>query len=517
MKKIIVTNTSHILIIIIFIITFIFGKNLGLMPQDSAFQNEITTLKKSINKRYDVLPDQKILKISDVINISPNFPYRILLDLYKENKQVINDTDNRDQFTIFLTNELGEEQKLKEFNLKDGEIQNNSEINFTATGHFQNLEVRRPEKLDSAGILTVQNIRLYALNDIDNLKPTISGYANDQKIILDNLTEKSNKTRRFNRKRQVIGISFIANANNISSVDIGLIFIGSGGVNSYNLELYEADDKGVPDLSRGRLAHAVFSKESSKDSMVGPNIYHIPLGANLNIGSNYFLGINNSEVKFNILNTLKILSSDKSQKEEFDSWSIVDGRSIKLSSDHLDIRIKSNNQVKFQEEKILTGAIIQDLGAGKGHYQYKQRSEPSDFLDIFNIHNEKDQQCVFFDPVAIGISAKAIGDVSFTYKFNTIYPFNKLAMNFQSHGGSFSDIVAYYSYDNDSWQEVSSDLSKELRNKDKNNYFEVLDGNNNRNLVYLKIVYDHNNKYKLGFNHLFGIRYLKVEADLNIR
>lgn len=510
---------SYSLVFIVFIIVFIFGKNLNPNPQDQVLQQAVDQPNRSNSRVYNISAEQTIYHINDVVNAKPQLGYRIMFDAEaRGGEPTVNKNEETDslEFDFYTTNSFQEEQLLKAYKIENNQILKNNEINFIANGSYEDLEIRKKSN-NSKIILTFQNIRVYPLNttNLSSLKSTILGSTGEEKVIIDNQVENTKDLYRFNWKNQIIGTSFIANSNNISSVEIGMSFIGNGGINNYYLELYEADDQGRPNLAKGRIAYFGFNQNSAeKELKLDKNKYRIPLTSNLEVGKKYFVGINNFEMKFNWLNTLVINGTKNNQKGIV--WQSVKNKTKKLKGS-LDIKMFSKDLTMLQGEKVLSNTVIQDLGNGEGIYTYNQTGNSLGFLDLFNIENENNIQSVFSDNVSEGISAKDSDKASFSYKFDTIYPFDKLSLEFQKISGGFAGIKGFYSFDNQNWKEIQSDYDKEeIVVGGESNFNQVFTGDGTQREIYLKIKCDPNGQSD-HIVKLFGIKNLKVNAELKIK
>jgi len=299
-----------------------------------------------------------------------------------------------------------------------------------------------------------------------------------------------------------------------------LEFTGSGEIGNYYLELREVNNQnGKVILSPDRIAYFGFDKNSAeRDLKIKEGIYHIPLAAYIEKGKTYFIGINNTEVRFNILNTLKIYGGNADSGEKI--VSSVKGKTSEKSGS-LYLKVYGVDYIKAGDEKVLTGAKILDNGDGTGSYSYGQGGSFSDYLDLEQVIS-KENSSIFYDNIQGGISGKDEDDNAFVYKINTTYPFAKLNIEAGQPGGEFTNSLVYYSFDNKNWQEIKNDYDKEdaLFSADKNKFQKLLQGDGKTKTIYIKVTYDKEDAQEKNASavpvRLFGLKNLKVVAEIRI-
>ena len=176
----------------------------------------------------------------------------------------------------------------------------------------------------------------------------------------------------------------------------------------------------------------------------------------------------------------------------------------------------------YEGGKIPTGAIIQDIGGGKGLYTYKQNGRFSDFLDISEIGGtENDNPGIFYDNSVNGIAGEDNKDTSIIYTFNTVYPFDKFSISADQPGGNYTDSKFYISFDKVNWQEVQMRVDIDSPKIVSNKFEIITSGDGKQNVIYIKIICDQESKTKkiseLNAAKLFGIKNINVEAELRIK
>ena len=232
---------------------------------------------------------------------------------------------------------------------------------------------------------------------------------------------------------------------------------------------------------------------------------------NIEKGKIYFVGISNTEVKFNVFNTLTIYSNGAGIDGKI--VSSVKGKTSEKTG-NLYLKVYGAAYIEAGDEKVLTGAKIFDNGDKTGRYVYEQKGNFSDYLDLYQ-SAIKVSNSIFYDSVQNGISAKGENDNAFIYKIDTIYPFKKLKLEADQPGGDFTNSLVYYSFDNVNWLEIKNDSEKDMttQDRDMDRFQGLLQGDGNTKIVYIKVTYDKEDAREKTI-HLFGLKNLKVNAQL---
>lgn len=518
--KFIKKYSSYSIILLIFVFAFFFGKNMNLTsPTEKILQDQLYAQQKVVSGIYDISAGQQEYELKNQFSIKKSQCGRLFFSL--KNLSTADSFLSNQKIKVFLTNNFDQNQELGSYEIKSDRFFQNQEIDFCANADYQNL-IFQKDKDNQNGSFEISNVLFSPLvsekHDLSNLLPPIVGNTNFSNIIYQTNLDinDANKAYKFTRHNQMIGQTFVADTESISGVDMKLEFTGVGGIGNYYLELREADNQnGKIALFSDRIAYFGFDKTSAeRDLKIQKGIYHIPLVSHLEKGKTYYIGINNTAVKFNILNTLKIYGGNANNGEK-----IITSVKRKTSDKpgNLYLKVYGANYVKTKDEKVLTGTKILDNGDGTGSYIYEQKGNFSDYLDLDQVIS-KENTSIFYDNVQSGISGKDEDDNAFVYKINTVYPFTKMKIELGQPGGEFTNSLIYYSFDNKNWQEIKSDWDKsedEILQGDKNRFQELLQGDNKTKTVYIKVAYDKEDAKEKTI-HLFGLKNLKVVAEITI-
>lgn len=514
---------QYLIIFIIFVMAFVFGKNMDtLTPEQKQLQKETIAQRKIDEGFYSVATQQKQYLLNNFFSIKKGQCGRLFFDLKDifSNDSSINFPLKNPNVKIYLSNNFNQTQELGTYQIMSERFAQNEKVEFCANADYSDLLFQKAEdSMESS--FEISNVSFYSLSfgkrDFNNTLPSIVGNTNFRKTIFQSTisAEEATMASKFTRNNQMIGQTFVANSDAISGVDLKLEFIGVGGIGNYYLDLREViSQNGKITLSSNRMAYFCFDKDSAdRDLKVHEGIYHIPLAANLEAGKSYFIGINNEGVKFNLLNTLNVYGNRIGSDQTKSITSI--NNKVSNQEGQLFLNIYGVDYIKIGNEKILTGTKILDNGDGTGQYLYEQRGDFSDYLDLYLATPNSN---IFYDSVQEGISGRVMDESTFIYKIDTIYPFLKMKIEAQQPGGDFIDSLVYYSFDNINWNEIKSDWTKEntLLQGDKNKFQNLLQGDGQMKVVYIKVAYN-KNEGKEKPVQLFGLKKLKVFAQLSLR
>jgi hypothetical protein len=186
------------------------------------------------------------------------------------------------------------------------------------------------------------------------------------------------------------------------------------------------------------------------------------------------------------------------------------GQAQKIDNSHsygdLYFEIGSAVQLTNDGQPILRNTRIEDLGNDDQLFSYKFSNSASDYLDIFSKNSDKTKQ-PYLDSVIGGISVPALSDNSFSYRFDTLKPFQTAKIQFQHVGGEYVNTLGYYSFDNQNWQQISVPPNSD----DANQFSVILNGDNTSHVIYLKFTGDQNDIGKSV--KLFGVKNLEVTGS----
>lgn len=150
---------------------------------------------------------------------------------------------------------------------------------------------------------------------------------------------------------------------------------------------------------------------------------------------------------------------------------------------------------------LVSGARIEDFGGGEMLYSYALSGEKEDYFNLFATEGQ-----VTYDPKKKRVGGAQKQRTSFTYRFFTVYPFERLLLSAKQAGNDEKEVKLEYSLDSAFWQEVPfTQLEKESQL-----FSLLLSGTGAERTVYVRITYNGEDK-KSG---VFGLDRLVVRAQL---
>lgn len=515
------------LVLILFVLAFVFGENMNVLTlEQQQLQDLVYTQQKMTFGIYDVTADQQEYELKNQFVLKNGQCGRLFFSL--RNLPPINKSPDSSivnpNIKILLSSDLNQNQELGSYEIKSNRFVQNEEVDFCSNTDYSGLLFQKNNDQDNQDYaFEISSVAFFPIaiekHDLNNLLPSIIGNTNFNNIIYQSSFESkdANTAIKFSRKNQLIGQTFIASSDTASGVDLKLEFIGGGGIGNYFLDLREVNDQGGKlVISSNRMAYYCFNKGSAEKNLkIEEKVYHIPLAAHLEKGKTYFIGISNESVKFNILNTLKIYGGSEDTGSDKIITSVGGRTSEKPGS--LYLKVYGSDYTKVGDEKVLNGAKVLDNGDETGLYNYQQKGNFSDYLDLDQLIS-KGNNDIFYDNVQSGVSGRDENDNAFVYKINTTYSFTRMKIEANQPGEDFINSLVYYSFDEKKWQEIKSDSNKEdassQENKDK--FQELVYGDGKTKTLFIKVTYDKADAIDKKV-HLFGLRNLKVTAELNLR
>jgi hypothetical protein len=151
--------------------------------------------------------------------------------------------------------------------------------------------------------------------------------------------------------------------------------------------------------------------------------------------------------------------------------------------------------------ELLSGARVEDFGGGEIIYSYSLNGRANDFFDLFNTEGS-----VRFDTQKKIIAGKQQQRTSFTYRFFTVYPFEKFMLSARQAGDNDKEVKLEYSFDNEFWRKVPSTQA----DNESQIFLLTLKDVGEQRVVYVRASYNGEDK-KTGS---FGLDQLSVRAQL---
>jgi hypothetical protein len=151
---------------------------------------------------------------------------------------------------------------------------------------------------------------------------------------------------------------------------------------------------------------------------------------------------------------------------------------------------------------MLNFARLEDLGQDL-LYSFSVQNKEEDLLNVYELSPK-----IHFDWKKKRIAGSRKKDEYYTYRFDTLYPFERFALEARS-GSTKNGMMLEYSFDNSTWQPVS--IFRESGQADR--YTLTLSGTGDTSVVYVRIRYTGDEK-KTGS---FALDRFSVSAMVNKR
>jgi len=503
-------NYRHILLAIILMLIFFFGRNFELSDYEKIIKN--ASKKNNQDYRININSDESE-KAVPLLNSAPGDYYRLFFDI----KSQANETDflsyeeltKETKLNLYLKSNLGRMILIKDITVPLTNQFVPIEATFSTDSNYQDLIFAKINQADQSAI-EIKNLRLERLlcrdaECFNNLAPTINGRSRltlDQEMIQDR-----EPIFKLNRRKQTYGQVFQSQSDNIAEVVLAIDKVGTGGAGCYQIKLQKAakDGDGFR-IDPIILASFYFEVVDLEDYMIFDNVYRFPLASELTKEEYYYLSLSNEENKFNLFNTL-VLAGDS------DADSYQNGGALLLgqqgTNGNLYFQTYTAPYQNWKGKRILGNATIEDLGQGVGRYTYQFSNSAYDYLDIWqkNLIDPKKNR-IYFDNITRSISASDADGVDLIYRFEIIYPIKQASINVRQIEGEFSSVLIYYSLDQLHWIPLKPKNEADL----KNEFEAVFSPEPQSSQIYLKVTRNEKaNNHKV---NLFGIDRLGIKADL---
>lgn len=445
--------------------------------------------------------------INDIFSSEPDKFYRLTF------------RERSNQETILLmkaTNPLDEEEIIGEIGLKKSYGNNFHELIFSTSGKSTDILFEKAG-VDGAEIL-ISDVRISRLNisnksEISNLKKTIA--TESSSYVLSQKQEKNDYA--FNQliePKLIFGEVFKNDLDFITEIELDLDIVkqGDGGGEKFKLTLREADFDGItPEVKSKSLAELKFSFDGIEQYRQENGKFKFPIFARVKKDSYYFIGLENDRVEVNKFNHI-LVRGTKNDSSYMDGATAVkkDSQSYPALGD-IYFKVFGTNFDKYADKRILSGTTIEDLGKGTGMFKFRPTGTRMALLDIY----EQSAEISFDDNKKVLIGKNdPLSENYFTYKFETIFPFEEFRLTADKENPDWSKVKIFYSLDNSDWKEVPSVLTEKNLEVEKYSFQEFnlsLKGEKNNNFLCLKIQSEETDK------KYFGLDSLEVIADLKLK
>lgn len=459
----------------LFVLLIFLGTNI--MPNDAADPSL-----KNLNSP-EITSDNSIYQLAGILNSEPGRKYHLLFQIKVKNSNNSSKIPN-ESIQLGLTNNLGNTKNLTDYKVTiNADSYIDEDLIFTTDDRYQNIFFQKDDS-NSTSEIFIKNVHLVRLEGDNEVKPSFVGSFDDsQPIESFGIKAANNIITQLKDKDMLVGETFIANNDYLTSADLKLNFRGNGGNGEYQLVVREINNGKVSDKNLSIINFNSSKAEALYQSDLANGIYHFPVSAKLNPGGEYFIGISNQSVQTNFLNDLQVMgSSNSSINPNGETILIKNGKKYSESGD-LYLKYYFSNQLSYAGQKVNFGDTFDDLGNGTGTYTYSNSNIHSD-LDIFES-----------------------GDEFVTYKINTFFPFRLLYLEAAlSVGDLDGDYSLSYSFDNKNWIKINEDQEAATIG----NFKKQIKGDGNQQIIYIKAT------GKTMDKTTFGLTSFNIHASVNI-
>lgn len=462
---------------------------------------------RSVLAKADISDENISYYINDIVKTKKGEYYRLIFE-------------EKSTRSSFLKTELAkateEKMDIKSLEIKQSDDFSYHEVIFAAQADGLSDLVFTKENLGDGSRIDIRNVKMTRLNvnnekELFSLKPTVLGKVQTNAKIAEQLSNEK-KFNQLKEDKTILGQVFKAEGDYIFAVslDIDVTRNDNRGGKKYRLELRNVDFDGETyTIKSSPIASLSFTAKSLEDYRQNDGKMKFPLGASVKKGEYYFIGIDNEKVTPDRFNFLTLHGSDNSKYSEGSGTVKKDGNVYQINGD-LYFMVYGTKFEKIGEDRILSGAIIEDIGKGKGIYFYDTAEKDDGLVDLEDYSDdvEYDQE----DGIIHGTTDSR--DSFFSYELFMAYPFHELNIKAAQADSGWAKCKILFSLDNEKWQEVPYAI-------DGTTYAQVFDwkvmGNDRLNKAYLKIVPEETKETESGLEKTYGIKDLKIEGSLVIK
>lgn len=353
-------------------------------------------------------------------------------------------------------------------------------------------------------------LNINSLDEARYLKPTEVG----KRVTLVNEIPVEDKDYKpiysFRKNLTTVGQIFKADFEYLTDVSLKLDFPGIPD-GEFTLQLNEAsfvdnefrvDPKMIKTVTFSSRSVAGFAQSE-------PDLYLFPFQARLEKGKYYFIGIDAVNAEVGFFKRLRIFGTKNVQKYE-------NGAAVLILGDD---KVKVIGQAYFHlsgvdftsHSNLLSGAIVEDKGGGKGIYSYETKGNIYDYFDVLDAGNSSPVSYVKNNQGNLIVASAENGN-HVIWPVDTIHPF----VNMQFEAESLTDdnylTQFYYSYDKNSWKRIPSE--KNLSGEEDKGRSSMIIPTNGGSKLFIKATYDPKSR---GGSGSIGIKKLKLKANLIIK
>ena len=493
-------NKRYFAVGIIFLFIFMMGENL-----ERFSDKELGIPQKATEQVVTLNQQQNFFLKEGFINARGGDYYRLVFNV-KANEDC--------KLIVKITSPFGEEHWTRELELEESLLYERKEIIFDSPGYFRNLILERENPNDDVSIMIkdikTSRLRLNSQAEVERLRTTVIGNTTDLYSPLQT-EEDGAGFGGLKKNNQILGQVFRAESPYLGGVVFSGRKVGTGGAGKYRLKLYEAQEKddGLA-VKKNLISFTEFPAKNLSNYLNEEDELVLPISAILKKGKLYYLGLSNVLAKTNMNNYWELRGSETDIYPFGSALATSTNLSVKENKGDLYFKIVAKDYTQQEGERLLTGAMLEDLGGGLGKYSYQNKGEATDFLDLYSYtatSKQGNSSSVKYNEYEGTISATPAEGINYIYKINTIYPFEKIKLNAEQMYSNWYKVKLLYSFNKEDWTE----LPYQQGDKSPQIFDEVIKGNGNQNELYIKVTYDEGDDKEI---KLFGLRYFGVVASL---
>jgi hypothetical protein len=389
---------------------------------------------------------------------------------------------------------------------RDGQQYLGEEIVFKTESEFNGIVLQKNNPSDSSEVF-IQDLKVSPLNvkserEISDLRPSVLG----SPLTGQHFAERSLSNRfvnQINKNGIFFGQVFRAESDSVSSVvfDPEILKLNNTNNNDFVLELRKLDKQEGVFHIEAVMESVVFSKKDTDRYHNNENKINIPLHSYISEGEYYYVGIRRNNTDISGRSYIDTFGERDSQYFDGRTLEFTDGQVMEVS-DSLYFKVFGFFLVEYLDQQSLSGAILEDLGKGRGSYTYKSLGNKEELLDIIAPAPD-----IGFDDDKKTVYGRSTGESEsfFEYKFDTMYSFDSVRISARQADSSWERVSLLVSFDQKKWNEVPWEDVEGVR------YFsqeEKFSPPVKAHVFYLKVVPDGKGNGK------YGIKNLVVEAGL---
>lgn len=418
---------------------------------------------------------------------------------------------------VIATSLSDNNRELKVLDLKKSYKNSPQEIVFVSDGNYSDILFKKWNDNDGADInisgVHVSKLEISNEKEVASLKPTIRGEINTDSVDQAQ-TDSSYVFDQLKKPGVILGQIFKPRADYIADVtlDIDIIKEDNNGGKKYGFELREAKfDGGVPEITSNILASVDFTAENIERYRQKDGKFKFPVFTKIDPEKYYFIGINSNNVKVDKFNYLRLKGTQQKEKYAGGMVAVKTKGKTYPATGNLYFITHQLNFKEYQGKRILGGAIIEDIGKSIESYIYKPMGNIYDLADL----DESSGKIEYDDDKGVLVGMIESGSDSYmSYKFDTIFPANRVRIEGNQADAEWSKISILYSYDHINWKEIPDNIPEDSNKLTASTqYFDYsFNPSPSRSEIYVKII----PKEAQG-KEKYGVSDFSVSADMLVK